>query len=313
MTFPLLPTQASATAHHVDMLCLGLIGLCGAVLFGLLVVISFFIVKYRDGKPAQRSRFRGATVAYELTWTLLPMFIFTGVFAAGAMVYHEQQIVPVADIELYITGKQWMWKIQHPNGRREIDELHVPIGQTVKLTLASEDVIHSFYMPEFRIKQDVVPGRLTTEWFKATKAGEYHIFCAEYCGKDHSRMRGRVVVMESPEYERWVATGTRQPTLAQLGGELFRSLGCSGCHEGKGTVRAPRLEGIFGRATPLQNGQIVTADQSYLRDSILLPAKDVAAGYEPLMPSYRGQITEEQVFALIAYIKSLAPNGEDVP
>lgn len=311
MNLHFLPAQASQTARHVDMLCVGLMILCGVVLFALLLVIAFFIIKYRDGKPAQRSRFRGATIAYELTWTMLPMFIFTGVFAWGAVVYHEQQIVPSADIELYVTGKQWMWKIQHPNGRREIDEMHVPIGKTVKLTLASEDVIHSFYLPAFRIKQDVVPGRLTTEWFKATKLGEYHIFCAEYCGKDHSRMRGRVVVMEPSEYDRWLTTGAEQPTLARSGGELFRSLGCSGCHEGKGTVRAPRLERIFGRATPLRSGQVITADESYLRDSILLPAKDVAAGYEPLMPSYRGQVNEEQVFALIAYIKSLPAGAED--
>jgi len=231
--------------------------------------------------------------------------LFMGMFAWGAVVYHDQQVPPRADLELNVVGKQWMWKIQHQNGRREIDEMHVPVGQTVKLTLASQDVIHSFYLPAFRIKQDVVPGRLTTEWFKATRPGVFHIFCAEYCGKDHSRMRGRVVVLEPAEYDEWLRGGNSEPSLAQAGERLFRALGCSGCHIGSAIVRAPPLESLYGKATPLADGRVVIADDAYLRDSILLPGRDVAAGYPPVMPSYQGQITEEQMFELISYLKSM--------
>jgi cytochrome c oxidase subunit 2 len=313
MTFPILPPQASTTARQVDALCIALLGICGAVLIGLFIVILFYVLKYRNSRNVVRSRFRGRTLAYEATWTILPTLLFLGMFAWGATVYRDQQIVPRTDLDIYVVAKQWMWKVQHPNGRREINQIHVPIGKRVKLTLGSEDVIHSFYVPAFRIKQDVVPGRLTTEWFNARRTGVYHIFCAEYCGKDHSRMGGEVVVMEPEEYERWLATGATEDSLVQTGGRLFRSLGCSGCHEGSGVVRAPRLEGLYGRPTPLQSGQVITADDSYIRDSILLPGRDVAAGYQPVMPSYRGQISEEQIFALIAYIKSLPPRTEQQP
>jgi cytochrome c oxidase subunit 2 len=305
VSFPILPPQASSTARQVDALCIGLLTLCGLVLLGLLLVIVYFLFRYRRAKNVPRSRFRGPTVPLELTWTIIPALLFTGLFGWGATVYRDQQIIPKTDLELYVTGKQWMWKVQHPNGRREIDEMHLPLGKTVKATLASEDVIHSFFVPAFRIKQDVVPGRLTTEWFQPTRAGTYHIFCAEYCGKDHSRMRGKIVVMDPAEYDRWLASGTPSPSLAQAGEQLFRTLGCSGCHQGSSIVRAPPLNGLFGRATPLQSGQVILADEAYIRDSILLPARDVAAGYQPVMPSYRGQITEEQIFQLIAYIKSL--------
>jgi cytochrome c oxidase subunit 2 len=311
VTFPILPPQASTTASRVDALCLSLIGICGAVLLGLLAVILFYIFKYRRGKVSSRSRFLGASTPYELTWTLIPMFLFMGMFAWGAVVYHDEQIPPRADIEVNVVGKQWMWKVQHPNGRREINELHVPVGQTVRVVLAAQDVIHSFYLPAFRIKQDVVPGRLTTEWFKATKTGVFHIFCAEYCGKDHSRMRGSVIVMNPADYAEWLRAGDTQPSLAQAGEQLFRSLGCSGCHMGSSVVRAPRLEGLFGRVTPLQDGRVVTADEGYIRDSIMLPGRDVAAGYEPVMPSYQGQITEDQVFELISYIKSFGAQKQE--
>lgn len=313
MTFPLFPPQASSMAQRVDVLCLALLVICGVVLLGIMVVIVYFLFKYRRGRPAHRVSFRGSTLPYEAAWTILPLLIFIGMFGWGAIIYHDEQVVPKSDIELNVVGKQWMWKIQHPNGRREINEIHVPVGQLVKLTLASQDVIHSFYLPAFRIKQDVVPGRFTTEWFKATRAGVYHIFCAEYCGKDHSRMRGHIFVMEPSQYEDWLRTGNEEPTLVQAGGQLFRSLGCSGCHVGTSIVRAPPLEGIYGRSTSLQDGRVIVADEAYIRDSILLPGRDIVAGYQPVMPSYQGQITEEQVFEIIAYIKSLRGATAEVP
>jgi cytochrome c oxidase subunit 2 len=276
------------------------------VLIGIFLVIVYFLFKFRRVKPAaDRGRPRLPSTPLELTWTIIPLFAFMGLFTWGAVVYRDQQVVPKSDIELNVVGKQWMWKIQHPGGQREINEMHVPVGEVVKLTLASQDVIHSFYIPAFRIKQDVVPGRFTTEWFKATRPGIYHIFCAEYCGKDHSHMRGRVIVMSPPEYQDWLNRGQPEPPLAEAGERLFRTLGCSGCHMASNIVRAPPIEGVFGHAVPLQNGQVIIADEAYIRDSILQPQRDIAAGYEPLMPSFQGQVTEEQIFELIAYIKSL--------
>ncbi len=305
MNFPLFPPQASTLAREVDSLYFTLIVICGTVLTGLLAVIVFLLFKYHRGKPGQRSRSPLPTTPFELTWTFIPLVIFMGLFTWGAVVYNDQQTVPRGAMEINVVGKQWMWKLQHPGGQREINELHVPVGQPVKLILASQDVIHSFYIPAFRIKQDLVPGRFTTEWFEATKIGTYHIFCAEYCGKDHSRMRGRVIVMEPAEYQSWLAAAPPGPSLAQEGENLFRVLGCSGCHMGSPVVRAPPLEGVYGHSVPLQDGRIVLADEAYLRDSILLPERDIAAGYQPVMPSYRGRISEEDLFLLINYLKSL--------
>jgi cytochrome c oxidase subunit 2 len=305
MKFPLFPPQASTIAREVDLLYLALIGLCGLVLLGILIVMVYFVFKYRRGKPAIRTPFTRPTIVLELTWTFIPLVLFMGLFTWGAVIYNDQQKIPPGAIDLNIVGKQWMWKIQHPNGQREINELHVPVGKIVKLTLASQDVIHSFYLPAFRIKQDVVPGRFTTEWFKATKTGTYHIFCAEYCGKDHSRMRGKVVVMAPADYDQWLTRGEPHPPLVEAGERLFLTLGCSGCHLRSAVVRAPPLEGIYGRRVPLQDGRIVVADEAYLRDSILLPQRDVAAGYQPVMPSYQGQLSEEQIFELISYLKNL--------
>jgi cytochrome c oxidase subunit 2 len=198
-----------------------------------------------------------------------------------------------------------MWKIQHPEGNREINELHVPVGRIIKMNLASQDVIHSFFLPAFRIKRDVIPGFYTTEWFKPVRVGTYHLFCAEYCGTQHSGMIGRVIVMKPEEYAAWLASGRPGTTLAQAGEKRFRELGCSGCHMGSSIVRAPPLEGLYGKPVPLLGGQVVIADEGYIRDSILLPAAQVTAGYQPVMPTYQGRINEDELLELIAYIKSL--------
>jgi cytochrome c oxidase subunit 2 len=312
VSFPLFPPQASTMARHVDLLYFALLGICGTVLGGLLLVMLFFLFKYRRGKPARRARSPLPTTPFELTWTFIPLLIFMGLFAWGAVIYNDQQTTPPGALEINVVGKQWMWKLQHPTGQREINELHVPVGQVVKLILASQDVIHSFYVPAFRIKQDVVPGRFTSEWFKASKAGVYHIFCAEYCGKDHSRMRGQVIVMDPAQYQDWLTRGKETP-LAQAGENLFRSLGCSGCHMGSAVVRAPPLQGLYGHAVPLQNGRVILADEAYLRDSILQPERNIAAGYQPVMPSYLNRISEEDLFLLIAYLKSLGSQAPEVP
>ena len=305
MNFPLFPPQASTTARQVDILYFALIAVCGLVLLGILAVMLYFLFKYRRGKPARRIERRISSTPFELAWTIIPLTLFMGMFTWGAVIYQDIQRVPGGALEINVVGKQWMWKLQHPTGQREINELHVPLGQAVKLTLASQDVIHSFYLPAFRIKQDVVPGRLTTEWFKATKLGTFHIFCAEFCGKDHSMMRGRVVVMRPEEYDAWLTRSAPAAPLAEAGERLFRTLGCSGCHAANSIVRAPPIEGLYGKPVPLQSGRVVVADDAYIRDSIVLPQRDVAVGYEPLMPSFQGQVNEEQLFELIAYIKSL--------
>jgi len=241
----------------------------------------------------------------EVTWTLIPLLLMMGLFAWGANLYFNIERAPSNALEINVVGKQWMWKIQHPEGNREINELHVPVGRVVKLTLASQDVIHSFFLPNFRIKQDVVPGRYTTEWFKATRTGAYHLFCSEFCGTQHSGMIGRIIVMTPAAYEEWLSRGQPGDTLAQSGERLFRELGCSGCHTGISVVRSPPLEGLFGKPVPLQSGEVVTADEGYIRDSILFPAKQITVGYTNAMPSFQGRVSEEELLELAAYIKSL--------
>ncbi len=306
MTFPLLPEQASTTAAQVDYLYFFLTAVSVFFLVIIFGPMLFFLFKYRQGNPANRAPIRVSTMKIEIIWTVIPLLLAMGIFAWGAHVYFTIQVPPTDALEINIVGKQWMWKAQHQEGNREINELHIPVGRTVKLTLASEDVIHSFYVPAFRVKQDVVPGRFVTLWFKPTRVGRYHLFCAEFCGSDHSKMTGTIHVLPPADYEAWLARGGTQDSLAQSGARLYRTLGCSGCHEGTGTVRAPRLEGLYGRTVPLANQRFVLADDRYLRDSILLPQSEITAGYEPLMPTFQGQITEEELFQLIAYLKSLA-------
>jgi cytochrome c oxidase subunit 2 len=309
MNFPLLPRAASTVATQVDHLGWGLLFLCTLVMLIVFFAMTIFLFKYRRGKPANRSPAELPTFKIETTWTLATLILLIGLFAWGANVSWTIETPPADAMPINVVGKQWMWKLQHPEGNREINELHVPVDRNVTLTLASQDVIHSFYLPEFRIKQDVVPGWYRKIWFRATKVGTYHLFCSEFCGTHHSAMIGHVIVMEPGDYQRWLMQGQPGSTLAQSGEKLFRELGCSGCHENSTVVRAPPLQGLYGKPVPLQSGQIVTADESYIRDSILLPAKDIAAGYTNDMPSYSGRVNEEQLLELIAYIRSIG----DVP
>jgi cytochrome c oxidase subunit 2 len=283
-----------------------LLGASAAVCVVVFVPIMYFLFKYRDGKPADRTPRALPQNKIEITWTVVPFLIFMGFYIWGAEQYFLIERPPPDAMGLNVVGKQWMWKIQHPEGNREINELHVPVGRMVKLTMTSQDVIHSFFLPGFRIKQDVVPGRYTTEWFKASRIGSYHLFCSEFCGNSHSRMIGSVIVMSPADYQDWLTKGQPGSTLAQSGERLFRELGCSGCHVGKSLVRAPPLESLFGKPVPLSNGEVVTADEGYIRDSILFPAKQIVAGYGNDMPSFNGKVSEEELLELIAYIKSIA-------
>ena len=298
--------QASDVAHRVDALFFTLLGLTGTVALAIAVTIVVFCVRYRRGRPADRSNAPVNKPWLEIAWTVTPLVIFLGIFAWGAVVYTGFYGHAAGAIPVFVVGKQWMWRVEHPNGRREIDELHLPVGQRVRVVLATEDVIHSFYIPAFRIKQDAVPGRYTELTFTPTEVGTFELHCSEYCGTDHAHMGGHAVVMKPEDYARWLEQGGVSATMAARGFEAFRRFGCAGCHDARSTVHAPDLAGLFGRIVHLQDGRSVRADEAYIRDSILLPKRDVVAGYAPVMPSFAGQVSEEEILELIAYIKSTA-------
>jgi cytochrome c oxidase subunit 2 len=298
-----LPVAASDMAARVDVLFYSMVALTGLVALGIFALMVYFCVRYRAGSRADRTNPPPRKKWLEIGWVFTPLVIFLGIFVWAAVVYAAFYAGPPGDaMTVFVVGKQWMWKVEHANGRREIDELHLPLGQPVRVVLSTEDVIHSFYVPAFRVKQDAVPGRYTTIRFTPTREGEYWLHCAEYCGTDHARMGGKVVVMPPAAFAEWLEKGNSNASLAAQGFELFRRLGCSGCHVNS-TVHAPDLAGIFGRTVHLADGRTVVADEPYLRDSILLPKRDVVAGYEPIMPSFQGQLDEGQLNALISYLK----------
>jgi cytochrome c oxidase subunit 2 len=315
--FPLHPPADSALATRVDILLYAWLALSGIVTVAIFVLIVYFSAKYRHGARVNREMATGAALRrishrIEIAWIATPLILFIVMFFWAAQIYYVHAAPPANAAEVFVVGKQWMWKLEHVGGQREIDELHVPAGRPVKLVMTSQDVIHSFFMPVFRIKQDVLPGRYTTLWFTATKAGDYHVFCSQYCGTDHARMIGHVVVMEPAAFERWLARGHPSQSMAAEGAARFRQYGCSGCHGASASVHAPKLEGLFGRRVQLSDGSSVVADERYIHDSVMLPRKDVVAGFEPIMPSFQGQIAEEDLLDIVEYIKSLkdAPPGE---
>jgi cytochrome c oxidase subunit II len=303
--FPIWPERAGAYADTLDFLyiCLLVIAFLTAGL--VIFLLAFFAAKYRHGSNADRSGTTKKTWRWEVGWTTVSLLFFVGFAMWGARIYLRLYNPPPDALQIYVVGKQWMWKAQHPGGQREINELHVPARQDVRLVMASQDVIHSFYIPALRIKQDVVPGRYETMWFRADTPGRYHIFCAEYCGTDHAHMGGWLTVLNPREYADWLRQQGGQETLAQQGQDLFRRYGCSGCHNPGGTVRAPELQGVYGGPVPLSDGTVVTADERYIRDSILNPKAQVAAGYAPVMPTFAGQLSEDDLARLVAYIQSI--------
>ena len=311
--FDLFPQQASAEAAQVDQLYFFLVA--NAFFFtGLIcVLILFFVIRYRRASRANRSGAPTHGLGLELLWSFIPLAIMMVSFGWGAKLYVQTFQIPEDAIDIAVVGKQWMWRIYHAEGRREINELHIPVGQAVRLKMISEDVIHSFYVPAFRVKQDVLPGRYTHLWFKPTRTGQYHLFCAEYCGTSHALMRGRVVVMEPEEYAAWIADQAVEPA-EQVGQRLFERYRCDSCHGNIEAPKGPPLAGLPGSTVTLADGQSVTADMSYIRRSILEPAAQVVAGYEPRMPTYKGQLSEEDILQLTAYIKSLSvPDSETSP
>ncbi len=306
--FPLYPEQGSSMAGRVDAIFLALIAFSLFFTFAICFLIIYFAVKYRRGSKADRTTTAHSGALMEFLWVFIPFVIVMGLFVWATIVYYHQYRAPDDAFEIYVLGRQWMWELKHPEGKKEINELHVPLGRAVRLTMTSQDVIHSFYVPAFRIKQDVLPERYTSVWFRPTKTGTYHLFCAEYCGTRHSGMIGSVIVMDPVDYESWLANGLEPESMAASGAKLFRTLGCSGCHDVNSTVRAPLLDGVYGHPVPLETGQIVTADERYVRDSILLPKSQVVAGFKPVMPTFQGRIDEDELLKVIAYIKSLGKN-----
>lgn len=319
--FQLLPEQASSMAPRVDALYFYLLGIGGFFTLLIFTLVIYFTIKYRrrseEEPPPPQTR---DNLALEVTWIVIPFVLAMIAFFWGANVYYAMARPPEDALEVFVVGRQWMWKFQHPDGQREINQLHVPLGRPVKLTLASEDVIHSFFIPAFRVKYDVVPGRYTTVWFEATKPGQFHLFCAEYCGTQHSGMIGQIVVLEPEQYEAWLSGEVSGPravgglpspgaapegSLAAKGQQLFQALGCQICHQMDRQGIGPVLTGIFGTQVKLQGGEAIRADESYVRESILNPQAKITAGFQPLMPPFQGRVNEEEVMQLVAYIKSL--------
>ncbi|HEY3043752.1 MAG TPA: cytochrome c oxidase subunit II [Vicinamibacterales bacterium] len=302
---PLFPFAASTIASRVDALYLFLILV--AAFFSLLIagLIVYFAVKYRRRSPdAVGERIHGS-VLLEIGWTVVPFLITMVIFVWGASVYFAMASPPAETLNVYVVGKQWMWKFQHLDGQREINELHVPVGRNVKLITTSEDVIHDFFVPAFRVKADVLPGRYVSIWFQATTPGRYHLFCAEYCGTRHSGMIGDVIVMEANEYQEWLSGGGPEGSLASAGEKLFADLACNSCHRPDSAGRGPVLNGLFGKTITTDAGEMVVVDEAYVRESILNPGAKISVGYQPIMPTFQGLVTEEQLLELIEYVKAL--------
>ena len=302
---PLFPEQASNFASNVDALMFYL--LIVSVFFSALItgVIVYCFLRFHRKHPKEIGASIHGSIPLETLWTVIPFLLTLLMFGWGASIYIHYRTAPKDTLDIYVLGKQWMWKLQQPDGRREVNELHIPVNRNVKLIMGSEDVIHDFFVPAFRVKMDVIPGRYTTLWFRATKTGRYHFFCSQYCGTNHAVMGGWVTVMEPAEYSAWLSGSSGEANPAAVGEKLFAQLACNTCHQSAGTGRGPSLNGVYGSTVKLTDGATVVADDAYIRESILYPKAKIVAGYQPLMPTFQGLVTEEQILNLTAYIKSL--------
>jgi len=309
---PLFPEQASTLAPRVDNLYFFIVAVTAFFALAVTVVVIYFAVKYRTDDPLAVGASIHGSIPLELAWSIVPFIISIVIFAWAADVFFDIVRPPNQTLEIYATGKRWMWKFQHIDGQNEINELHVPVGRAVKVTFTSEDVLHSLFFPAFRVKADAIPGRYSSVWFSATKVGEYHLFCAEYCGTKHSGMVGKVVVMEPAAYQAWLTGGVVGGSLAARGEQLFNDLACNSCHLNDGKGRGPSLVNKFGSPEELSNGTVVTVNESYVRESILTPQAKLVATYQPLMPTFQGLLSEENVMALIEYVKSLKTSSGGV-
>lgn len=307
----LWPVSASAHATQIDWLVTFFTLLMLLFVVPVFFCLALFAFRYREGRDVPRDHQSQGNWKVETLWILLPFLGAMVLYLMSARLYYQARMPPADALEIRVTAKQWMWKFQHPDGQREINTLHVPSDRPVRLVMISEDVIHSFYLPALRIKQDVLPGRYTDLWFNANRTGRYPAYCAEYCGTEHSGMGATLVVDHPQQYQRWLDGAGSPGSLAEQGGALFRQYGCSGCHSPGGTAQAPRLEGLYGRRVALADGGSVLADEGYLRDAILLPHKHRVAGFEPIMPTFAGILDEEAVMRLVAYIKTMSVTREE--
>jgi cytochrome c oxidase subunit II len=303
---PIFPAQASTFAADVDRLYFLILGVTSFFAIAVVIFVAIFAIKYKDDSGTKVGAAIHGSIPLELAWSFIPFVISIGIFAYATVVYFELVRPPAETLQIYSTGKRWMWRFQHINGRAEINELHVPKGRPVKITFTSEDVLHDIYIPAFRVKADAIPGRYSEIWFEPSQTGDFHLFCAEYCGTKHSGMIGRVVVMEPNDYQAWLSGSDGQP-MAVRGQQLFQQLACVTCHLNDGSGRGPSLAGVYGSKVELANGSGVVADDGYIRESILTPQMKLVSGYQPLMPTFQGLINEEGVMSLIEYIKSLPP------
>ncbi|MEO6965547.1 MAG: cytochrome c oxidase subunit II [Acidobacteriaceae bacterium] len=305
--FPLFPPEASSIAPYSDALFFALIGMTIAGLLLVLGLVVTFSIRYHKSRHPEAVQIEGSTLL-ETIWTLTPLGIFLVFFVWGALLYFRIYNAPPNSMNIYVVGKQWMWKVEHPGGQHEIDALHIPIGVPIEVTMISQDVFHSFSIPDFRVKREVIPGRYSTVYFTATKLGKYHLFCSQYCGTDHSAMIGWVYVMTRADYRKWAAGNTSGASLAQNGERLFAVMGCNACHTGESSARGPNLYGLYGSRVRMSDGSTIVANDAYLREKILNPSLHVPEGYVPIMPTFQGQINEEGLIELVEYIKSLDSN-----
>ena len=303
----LFPAEASGISPYVDALYffLLLMTIVGTALVAILLLV--FSIRYRREKNPVATQIEGSTLL-EATWTIIPLAIFLVTFVWGALLYFRIFNPPANAMNIYVVGKQWMWKAEHPGGQHEINALHVPMGQPVQLTMISQDVFHSFSIPDFRIKREVIPGRYSTVWFEATQTGTYHLFCTQYCGTQHSGMVGTITVLTPDDYKKWLQQSTSGMSLAQNGERLFASMGCNSCHSGNAAARGPNLAGVYGAKLTLTDGSQMLVNDAYLRDAILNPSQHVTAGFAPIMPTYQGQISEDGLIDLVEYIKNMQSN-----
>jgi cytochrome c oxidase subunit 2 len=306
---PIFPEQASAFAKDVDALYFFVLAVCAFFALTVAVAVTYLGLRYRKTHEGEIGARIEGSLPLELMWSVIPTIIAMVMFGWGASVFYNLRRPPDEAMQIYAVGKQWMWKFQHVEGQREINQLHIPAGRPIKITITSEDVLHSLYFPAFRTKYDAIPGRYTELWFEAQKPGSYHIFCTEYCGTNHSGMIGTVTVLEPAQYQAWLQGGGEDGTLAQRGARLFNDLACSSCHVDTGQGRGPALKDIVGKTVELQDGTSVTVDEAYLRESILNSQAKIVKGFQPLMPTFQGLVSEENLLALLEHLKSLSPTA----
>ena len=308
------PAQASRHAHDVDLLIASFGTMIWLLTLPVFILMAVFAIRYRRGRKVNRQHAPNGNVWIEVSWSAIPFVLTIGFYIWATALFLDLRQVPADATPVHVVAKQWMWKFEHSEGAREINNLHVPVGTPIRLIMTSQDVVHSLFVPALRIKQDVLPGRYTEMWFTAEQTGEFPIRCAEFCGTDHSVMGGRLTVMRREDYAAWLAAssdGGQAGTMAMAGRRLFRTAGCSGCHGAASAVHAPALEGLFGRPVGLADGETTVADEQYLRDSIMLPNKHVAAGYRPIMPTYADVLKPQEVNELVSYLRSIGPEQEE--